>query len=336
MRLRVLTKLKVVILMIGMILGSRMGLGIVSVVGSASSINPQAGGIASKYPGDSGIAEDPDVVFADDFESWSDDGAKKPADKWHSIRTNKTSRTCVIPGKVIVSGKSGPGECVLEIACWHEKEKSQAGGLTLKLGNYNHPNEALGDGYNELYVRYYIKFDENYRAVRNHGSNLGGRDLTMENPAWVGMAGIRDVFMRGYFYSGVQPRGERGSQELEMGFYSYHLDKKGPWGDGYQTQKRIPIKVGTWHCVERHMRLNSVDPTEADGNADGMEELWIDGQWSIRREGLRFRRVPQLRSTYFSLETYYHGLPEEFSQDNPIRVYFDNVVIARKYIGTMK
>jgi hypothetical protein len=88
--------------------------------------------------------------------------------------------------------------------------------------------------------------------------------------------------------------------------------------------------------VEHHMRLNSVDPTEADGNADGMEELWIDGQLSIRREGLRFRRVPQLRITYFSLETYYHGLPEEFSQDNPIRVYFDNVVIARKYIGTMK
>ena len=169
-----LIKLKAVILMVGMIVGSRLGMDITSAVGSASSINPQTEGIANKYPSDSGIAEDPDVIFADDFELWSDDGIKKPADKWHSIRMNKTSRTCAIPGKVIVSGKSGPGERVLEIACWHEKEKSQAGGLTLKLGNYNHPNEALGDGYNELYVRYYIKFDENYRAVRTRGGVTGG------------------------------------------------------------------------------------------------------------------------------------------------------------------
>lgn len=40
--------------------------------------------------------------------------------------------------------------------------------------------------------------------------------------------------------------------------------------------------------------------------------------------------------TFFSLETYYHGLPEEFDQANPIKVYFDNVVIARKYIGPVR
>ena len=44
-------------------------------------------------------------------------------------------------------------------------------------------------------------------------------------------------------------------------------------------------------------------------------------------------RLFQLRITFFSLETYYHRLPEVYTQDNPIRVYFNNVVIARKYIG---
>ena len=50
MRVRFLTKLKVVILMIGMIVGLRMGLDIASAVGSASSINPQTEGIATNIP----------------------------------------------------------------------------------------------------------------------------------------------------------------------------------------------------------------------------------------------------------------------------------------------
>lgn len=296
-------------------------------------VNPRAIGMAAKCPNDIGIAEAPGVIFADDFESWGGDGETTPADKWHGIRMNQTSRTRAVPGNVSAAGVQGSGERVLEIACWHEKGKSQVGGLWLKLGNYSHSNEGLGDGYDQLYVRYYIKFNENYRAVRNHGSNLGGRDVTMKNAAWVGMAGIRDVSTRGYFYSGLQPWGERGSRELEMGFYSYHLDKKGPWGARYKVRKRIPIRVGTWHSVERHMKLNSVERSTGKANADGLEELWIDGELSIRKEGLRFRRVPHLRIASFSLETYYHGLPEEFGRTNPIKVYFDNVVIARAYIG---
>ena len=90
-------------------------------------------------------------------------------------------------------------------------------------------------------------------------ANVGGRDVTRAGSAWVGMAGIRDVSTRGYFYSGVQPYGDRGSRELEMGFYSYHLDKRGPWGENYDVQKRIPIEVGKWYCVERHLKLNTVN-----------------------------------------------------------------------------
>jgi hypothetical protein len=290
-------------------------------------------GIAAKYPNDVGIARASGIIFADDFESWGGDGTTKPADKWHGMRLNETSLTRAVPGNIGAAGGQGPGERILEIACWHEKGKSQVGGLWLKLGNYNHANEGLGDGYDELYVRYYIKFDENYRGVQNHGSNLGGRDVTVKDAAWVGMAGIRDVSTRGYFYSGLQPYGKQGSRELEMGFYSYHLDKKGPWGENYEVRRRIPIRVGTWHCVERHMKLNSVDRSTGEANADGLEELWIDGELSIRKEGVRFRRVPHLRVTSFSLETYYHGLPEVFSRANPIKVYFDNVVIARTYVG---
>jgi len=299
-----------------------------------ASDRPEGEGIAARYPNDVGITKDSDVIFADDFESWKN-GTEPTKRKW-SIRSNKVSRTGIIPGPTVVDGSPGPGKGVLEIACWTQGSGSQTGGLSLKLGNYNHANEGLGNGHDELYIRYYIKFDDEYRGVRNHGANLGGRDVKRKDAAWVGMAGIRDVSTRGYFFSGVQPRGKSGSEELEIGFYSYHLDKKGPWGENYEVQRRIPIKIGRWYCIERHMKLNSVDQSKPDpANADGIEELWIDDQLTIRKEGVRFRKVPHLRITFFSLETYYHGLPKQYGRDHPIKVYFDNVVIAKKYIGPM-
>ena len=85
------------------------------------------------------------------------------------------------------------------------------------------------------------------------------------------------------------------------------------------------------------MKLNTVDLSKSDpANADGIEELWIDGQLAIRKEGVRFRRVPHLRITFFSLGTYYHGLPKQFDREHPIKVYFDNVVIAKQYIGPIR
>lgn len=315
-------------------LGSGINMKAISGIEPAASNRPLSRGIASKYPNDIGITGESEVILVDDFESWKNNGTQPPKHTW-SVRMNMTSLTHTIPGKVVTDEWMGPGDNVLEIACWTKGSGSQVGGLSLKLGNYNHANEGLGDGYEELYVRYYLKFDQDYRAVRNHGSNLGGRDVSMKDAAWVGMAGIRDVSTRGYFYSGVQPRGKQGDREFEMGFYSYHLDKKGPWGENYLVQERIPIQVGTWHCIERHMKLNSVDTKKNDGNYDGLEELWVDGELTIRKEDVRFRRVPHLRITFFSLETYYHGLPKEYHANNPIRVYFDNVVIAHEYIGPM-
>ncbi len=284
--------------------------------------------LAARYPGDAGIKQDPAVIFADDFEAWTENGAQPPAGAW-SLRKNNVSRTHVVPGKVAADG---PGAGVLEIACWTPGSGSQAGGLSLKLGNYDHAGEGRGDGYEELFVRYYIKFDDNYRGVANHGANLGGRDLSRPGSAWVGMAAIRDPASRGYFYSGLQPYGKNDSRELEMGFYSYHLDKKHQWGENYEVQKRIPIRVGGWHCVERHMKLNSVT-TAGEANADGIEELWVDGQLTIHNAAVRFRRTAKLRITFFSLETYYHGLPKAYDASHPIKVFFDNLVIARKYIG---
>ncbi len=278
-------------------------------------------GLAAKFPGDAGLERHPSVIMADNFESWGADGTTFPKSKWDS--RNKKYRTRVMDGKVTSGGVALPGAKVLEMACWNEGGGSQSAGLTRKLGNYESKGEGRGDGLDEVYVRFYMKFSDNYEGVRNHGANLGGRDVTRGGSRWVGMSNTRDVAAQGYFYSGLQPYGK--GTDLQMGFYNYHCDKPNQWGD---VRKGGSLKPGRWYCIERRMKLNS-----APDKKDGCEELWLDGKKVIDWQGVRFRKVMHLKITYFQFGTYYHGLPAKFSKDNPIAVFFDNVVVAKEYIG---
>jgi hypothetical protein len=286
--------------------------------------------LGAKYPGDVGLAADPDVIFFDNFESWPSP-TQFPEGLWTSMKGKKKSRTHVIPGTAETSAGKVPGGHILEIACWLIKDQSTVGGLVRLLGDYNHKNEGHGPGYDEVYVRYYMRLSDNYQGVGNHGSNLGGRDASQPDARWVGMSNTRDVAKNGYFFSGLQPYGK--GENLSLGFYIYDCDKKTPWGD--ERHKGGAIKPGQWYCVERHMKLNS-----APDKKDGCEQLWLDGKLVIDVQNLRFRKVDRLKINYFSLETYYHGekeensrLPAEYTPENPIAVQYDDLVIAKRYIG---
>ena len=114
---------------------------------------PRLEGIASPYPGDRGISKYPSVIFFEDFERWDDNGTMPPEDTW-TVRRNVHSETKVAPGRIILGGYTAPGSGVIEIACWYEGGPS-TGGLYYKLGNYDSANEGLGNGYEDVYVRYY-------------------------------------------------------------------------------------------------------------------------------------------------------------------------------------
>jgi len=323
--------MRITVRFLGITIGALLFLNGCISMNPAFSEPPRLDGIASQYKGDEEIAKHPDVVFFDDFEQWRRNGSVPPAGTW-VVRKNNHSHTKVVAGQIAFNHSTAPGKGIVEIACWSDGG-SEVGGPYFKLGNYDHAKEGLGDGYDELFVRYYIKFDENYRLNRNHGVNIGGRDVTIKDAAWAGMAGISDVSSRGYFFSGLEPAGIHGDNRIEFDIYSYNLDKRDPWGESFIPQRNAVIKVGTWHSVERHLKLNSVDPRSNDGNFDGIEEVWIDGKLTHRIEGIRYRRVPHLRITYLSLETFYNGLSHMYNRENPIKVYFDNIIIATQYIG---
>ena len=62
---------------------------------------------------------------------------------------------------------------------------------------------------------------------------------------------------------------------------------------------------------------------------DGVQAFWIDGQLLCRFEGIRLRDTSALKNNDFRLMVYVY----ESKRVN--HVYFDEVVISRKYIGPL-
>ncbi|MDA0336189.1 MAG: hypothetical protein O2782_13575, partial [bacterium] len=81
--------------------------------------------------------------------------------------------------------------------------------------------------------------------------------------------------------------------------------------------------AGTWRCVEAHVRLNDA------GQANGVQEFWIDGHLEARREALDFvgdYTDYAINAVFF--ENYWNaGSPVDQER------YFDNIVVATAPIG---
>ena len=84
-----------------------------------------------------------------------------------------------------------------------------------------------------------------------------------------------------------------------------------------------PVRAGRWVCIEAHARLN--DP----GMANGVLELWIDGQADARRADLNFLgRYAAYGFNALNLENWWNdGAPR--TQER----YLDDLVVSRARVG---
>lgn len=82
---------------------------------------------------------------------------------------------------------------------------------------------------------------------------------------------------------------------------------------------------GRWFDVEAHVRLN--DP----GEANGVQEFWIDGRLEARREGLDFvRGYTDYGINAIFFENYWNdGSPREQAR------FFDNILVSTERIGPL-
>ncbi len=294
-------------------------------------------GIAAEYIGDEGIENDPDVLFVENFE---ENSLNQMWNRWESVshRENMAFGTDV-PGK-----SAGRQSFIIE------RTKGSGAHLYRRI-----KNEAGGWGVDTLFARFYVKFAHECGELHHFGTHIGGYNPSTPWPQ--GGAGERpDGNKR--FTIGVEPYGSSWTWD----FYSYwqgmHVHGDGNyWGTPFMHGVSKPkVEKGEWICVEIMVKMN--DPVDA---SNGEMAFWIDGKlhrrdgqvvnhigpgfpkgrwtggwWSPSTntdntfEGFAWRSVEALKANYVWLYVYTSKPAGHW-----IKVWFDDVVLAKKYIGPL-
>ncbi len=293
-------------------------------------------GIAARYPADEGIERDPSVIFVEKFDEGSLEAMLK---RWEDVR-----------GKGIMSFSSDV----------HEGSADPTSLLITHKGGQGtgaHLYRRLLPGYKRVFARFYVKFAPDCAPIHHLGTNLGGYNPPTRWPQ--GRAGIRP---RGdeRFTTGVEPFGK----SWQWDFYTYwqgmHVHGDGRyWGTPFMAgvEKR-KVERGKWICVEMMVKMN-----EPVNESNGEQAFWIDGKlWRVdgqvvshigkgvpkgrwtggwwhpdaasRRafEGFKWRNVEDLAVNYVWTSLYITDAPDGHIS----KVWFDNIVIARDYIGPIR
>jgi hypothetical protein len=181
--------------------------------------------------------------------------------------------------------------------------------------------ERLGAEPEEIYFRYSFKFDRDW-AQATSGGKLPGISGTYGRAGWGGrpVHGNDGWSARGLFVS------KNGGDSSAIGFYCYHADMRGKYGDDLVFKPRL--QHGRWYCVELHCKLNT--PGE-HGKNDGILQGWIDGIPAFEKTDIRFRDSDALKIEEVWVNVYHGGATPVPRED--IHLYLDDMMIARKPIG---
>jgi hypothetical protein len=209
-----------------------------------------ARGLAARYPCDQGIAGDPAVVFAEDFEEGSVPEVTARYDDFKNP-----------PGMALVAD-------VPPQSCGAASMKMTAGGPVSATDLYK---QLAGN--DELYVRWYVKYQAGI-PWHHTGVWFGGYNppLPYPNPR----AGIRPNGDDRVSFA-IEPIWGIGAPNPRLDFYNYWMKMHtcsgcggSYWGNALVSHASFTADDDQWMCLEVHARLN---PDPASG-ARAVLEVW--------------------------------------------------------------
>lgn len=276
----------------------------------ADSGLPKGEGIAAAFPADQGIAKHPDVIFSDGFETAA------MGEGWDE--TNNKD------GKVLT---------------FTDPDMPSLGKRSVKVTSTL--GHDTGGGFTKwfksaptVHVRFYTKFDptcdytHHYVRLRANKS-LQGKDKWSS----FGQAGLKPIGTD-RFTTGIEPWGDDGKTPApgKWNFYTYwhEMEKSGDgkyWGNSFIVPELPPIEKGKWICVEFMLKHNT------PGKPDGEQAFWIDGVPIGHWKGINWRTSPTLWANSVTLESY---VTDRWTKNPVNTVFFDNLVVAKTYIGPSK
>jgi hypothetical protein len=310
-------------------------------------------GIASNYPFDQNIASDPDVLYADDFESYATTSDLTSPGHWSRAQWSNRMRIATETANQhphLDSHKS------LEMSLPISETE-----LSIALVKDLVPTQDV------VYARMYQRYDAGYNSP---GSNHNGVRISAGYPDVAGTAPPEDG--TGYFLfllqnnmtattpspgksqlyvywpkqrtriNGAPPGMQWGDIWTPPGAALPYIDAQHQVGDDGQAVGNrgnwlafpndypqfqpmadfIPDR-DKWYCVELMVKSNT------PGNADGEVKFWIDGELKGDFTNLDMRSVASLK-----LDTV-HIMLHAGRTTRLNTKWYDNVVIAKRYIGPM-
>ncbi|NNM30507.1 MAG: hypothetical protein HKO57_13380 [Akkermansiaceae bacterium] len=274
-------------------------------VAAASSL-PEGAGLAAKAGGEGAVANHPAVIFADDFE------AGEVGARWDETRNKETVLSLVDAG----GGPAGKRSLRVEAHLGNDT----GGGMT----KWFKPAPVV-------FVRFYTRFDKDCDYV-HHFVTLRANKSLQGGDRWSGFggAGLKPAGDE-RFSTALEPWGDWGKNDPpgKWNFYSYwHEMSPAPdkkfWGNAFRPAAQPAIVKEKWICAEFMLKENT------PGKRDGEQAFWIDGQLRGHWKGISWRTSPTLHANALTLESY---VTDRWTKNPVNTVCFDNVVIAREYVG---
>ncbi len=270
---------------------------------------PSGMGLAAKFAGDLRIESHAAVIFADDFE------AGELGAKWDETNNRGGNVLSFVDES---SSSSVLGRRSLKVVA--TLGKNNGGGFTKWF-----------ESSERLFIRFYTKLDKDCDYV-HHFCTLRANKSLQGGERWSGFGGAGELpDGDNRFSTAIEPWGNWGkwTPPGRWNFYSYwHTMQASPdgkyWGNGFRPEPQPDIVRDRWICVEFMLQHNT------PGKDDGEQAYWIDGELQAHWRGFNWRTSPSLWANAFTLESY---VTDRWTKQSANIVYFDNVVIAKEYIG---
>ena len=268
---------------------------------------PEGKGLAAAFVADANLRAHKDVIFADDFESGDLGGG------WDETR-NKGAKVL----SFVEPGAAELGRRCLRVEA--HLGRDTGGGLT----KWFEPTDTV-------FIRFYTKFDATCDYVHHFVTLRANRSLR-GGDKWSGFggAGLRPEGTE-RFSTAIEPWGNWGKDPPpgRWNFYTYwHEMKPSPdgkyWGNSFAVPDAPVISRGQWICVEFMLKHNT------PGQPDGEQAFWIDGKLLGHWKGIAWRKTGQLKANALTVESY---ITDRWTKKPVNVVFFDNVAVARRYIG---
>jgi hypothetical protein len=282
-------------------------------------------GIAVHYPGDVGIAGDPDVIFADDFESY---GKASDLDRrWDNKYQNQYIGIATAAMDVYA------GKQALEFTLPQQDAELSDG-----------VEQAVSPELDVLFLRYYGKFQPPYDVI---GSSHNGSSISAHyEVGGVSTPGVPADGTNKFLANLENWRGDAATASPgQLNVYVYHPEQRSQWGDhffptglvmpntstpfdfgpDFVSRPDIIPELDRWYSYELMVRANT------PGQRDGRIAAWLDGKLVMDFPNLRLRDVQSLTIDRFSLCFHIKSNP-----NGEAKRWYDNVVAAKSYIGPMK